>query len=217
MARGLMAGLVMAASAFSAAANASSYTFGSLLSGSFAPNSSFAQLSVAPLGTNAFHFTLASANMNALFTDGSFIGAIAVNTTSNTGASNVTISNFSSSGIDGGVSGVSASNGGGPGGNVWDFRFSIGAGGSSDRFGGLEVASWTATFDSAAPVQFGGPSGSTPFAVHVQGLTGAQGGSAWYAPSATSAAPEPEIYAMMMAGALMVGFVARRRRQVRPA
>jgi len=205
--RKLLASFLLAATALPAAASSTLYEFGNLLSGSFSPSASFAQLSYTPSGPNSFHFTLASVNMNALFTSGSFIGGIAVNTVANTKASSVTISNFTSSGVNGGISGISAKNGGGPGGNIWDFRFDVGSGGSSDRFGGQQIASWTATFSGAAPIQFA----DKGFAVHVQGLTSSQGGSAWYSPS--SSAPEPEIYAMMLSGMLLVGFATRRRRR----
>jgi hypothetical protein len=208
--RALLASFALALSAVPAAVKAASvYDFGNLLSGSFAPTGSFAQLSVTPVAFNVFNFSLTSNNLNALFTNGAFIGGIAVNTTPSVTASNVSISNFSGNGVDG----VFAQNGGGPGGG-WEFRFDVGAGGGgqqgAQRLGANESASWTATFNSATQVQFEGQR----FAMHVQGLTGSQGGSAWYTPSASSAspAPEPEIYAMMLSGLLLVGFAARRRR-----
>lgn len=205
--RALVASSAIAVAAIPAAAySASSATFGSLLSGSFAPSGSFASLSVTPAGTNTFNFSLASNDLNALFTNGSFIGALAVNAGPNVSASNVSISNFSGNGVNG----IFAQNGGGPGGG-WSFHFDVGTGGGGQggagRLGANESASWTATFNTSSPVQLS----QSSFAIHVQGLSSSQGGSAWYTPS-VSAAPEPEIYAMMLSGLLLVGFAARRRR-----
>jgi len=210
--RALAAVFAVAAAVLPAAANATSsttYGFGTLLSGSFTPSGSFAQLSVNQVAPNVFNFELHASNLNALFTNGSFIGSVAVNVNPSVKANSVSISNFSGMGVDG----VSAKNGGGPSG-IWEFRFNVGSGGNSEsgaaRLSSGEFATWTATFNSSSPVTFG--VGTQPgFAVHVQGLTDAQGGSAWYAPSVASAAPEPEIYAMMLAGLLLVGFAVRSR------
>jgi hypothetical protein len=202
-----MASLAIAASAIPAAAYSATANFGSLLSGSFTPAGTFASLSVAPAGTNVFNFTLTSNNLNSLFTNGAFIGGIAVNSSPDVSASSVSVSNFSGVGIDG----VSANNGGGPTG-VWDFRFDLGNGGGGQggihRLGANESASWTATFSSTSPVQLNASS----FALHVQGLSNSQGGSAWYSTSAVSAAPEPEIYALMIAGLILVRLATRRGR-----
>lgn len=209
--RALLVSSAIAVSAFPAATNASNLSFGSLLSGSFTPAGSFATLSVTPAGFNVFNFSVTTNDLNSLFTKNSFIGSIAVdmNQTSGTKASGVSISNFIGSGVDG----VSVKNGGGPGGG-FEFRFDLGTGGGGKggihRLEGNESASWTVTFNSASAVGFSLPG----FAMHVQGLTAAQGGSAWYTSSSggsASAAPEPEIYAMMLSGLLLVGFARRRR------
>lgn len=214
MVRTLLVNLAIAAAVFPSAAHASgtgTSSFGSLLSGSFAPAGSFASLSVTSLGSNVFNFALASNNLNSLFSNGAFIGALAVNTNPNISASNVSVSNFMGVGVDG----VFVRSGSGPGG-AFDFRFDVGTGGGGQqgayRLGANESASWTATFNSPSPVQLSASS----FALHVQGLSSAQGGSAWYTASA-SPAPEPEIYGMMLAGLVLVHVATRRRRPVHTA
>ena len=97
---------------------------GALLSGSFQPGHTFAQLSVTPAGFNVFNFTLTSNDLDRLFTNGAFIGAISVNTSPNITASNVLISNFSGSGVDR----IFAIPRGGPN-DGFDFKFKIGTGG----------------------------------------------------------------------------------------
>lgn len=206
----LLAGVGIATSVIPTAANSSTFDFGPLLSGSYAPGATFAQLSVSQTGFNVFNFTLTANNLNSLFTGGAFIGSMAVDTNPAMGVSNVSISNFSGNGVDG----IFAHNGGGPTGG-WDFRFNMGrgsnSGGGIHRLGASESASWTATFNSPSAVTFTG----NKFALHVQGLTSAQGGSAWY--GITPAVPEPEIYAMLAAGLGLIGFVAHRRKRPGPA
>lgn len=52
-----------------------------------------------------------------------------------------------------------------------------------------------------------------PVGLHVQSIsTFAYSDSAWYGPA--NPVPEPEIYAMMAAGLGLMGFVARRRKQM---
>lgn len=177
-----------------APAIASTEDYGSLLAGSFQPSASFASLSVAGSGS-IYNFTLNAFNLNDLFTNGAFISAIAVNT--NPGLTPVV------SGVSGG-SPVSISPGAGPGGE-WEFRFDL-TGPKKARLTDGESVSFTATF--ANPVTFAG----NEFALHVQGLAKAQGGSAWYVNN-TSPVPEPESYAMMLAGLGLMGFVAKRRKK----
>lgn len=185
--KGLLASLALLVTSFSASAATDSY--GDLLSGSYTPPASFATLSYSNVG-NVYNFTLTAADLDALFTTGAFIGAIAVDA-----AFTPTVSNVS------GGSPVSVSPGGGPGG-IFDFRFDL-TGPKQARLTANESVSWTATF--ANPVNLT----SSSFALHVQSLTDAQGGSAWYT---VSAVPEAETYAMLIAGMGLLGFMARRRR-----
>jgi len=210
--RALLAGIAIAASAVSTTAlsevGTARFNFGGapLPSGSFNPGSTFAQLSITPAGFNVFNFTVISRDLDRLFTSGAFIGAIAIDSTPNISARDVSISNFHATGVDR----IVVVDRGGPGTGL-DFRFRIGTGGvgsdlAAHRFGANESASWTASFNSPSAVQFSGRG----IAMDVQGLSASQGGGAWYS---ASAAPEPEIYAMMLSGLLLVGFATRRSRR----
>jgi len=169
-------------------------TYGELLAGTYEPGADFASLSVSGSG-NVYTFTLSAYDLNTLFTNNAFIGAIAVKATPDVTARNITISN-----ISGGVTNLGASNGGGPGGG-WDFRFVLGQG--QDRLLANESVSWTATFTSNVTFD--------DYALHVQGLTNAQGGSAWYLNSiVTTPVPEPASWGMLLAGLAFV-FGMRKR------
>ncbi|HZV62918.1 MAG TPA: PEP-CTERM sorting domain-containing protein [Methylophilaceae bacterium] len=181
--------LAVLALSFGVTAQAETLPFGTLLSGSFQPTDTFASLSFETTDNLTYTFTLTAFDLDALFTDGAFIGAIAVDSDTNSPI----VSNVSGDTV------VSVSPGGGPGGN-WDFRFDL-TGPQQARLTANETVSFDATFDQAVVL------GSNSFALHVQGLTDAQGGSAWYVPI-----PEPETYAMMLAGLGMLGFTAKRRK-----
>ena len=62
----------------------------------------------------------------------------------------------------------------------------------------------------------GGDNGIWYVAAHVQGI-GSAGGSGWIGGTPANPIPEPEIYAMMAAGLGLMGFVARRRKQLAAA
>jgi len=186
--RSLMAVLALFVSV---SAHAATDEFGELLSGSFQPTETFASLSYSTTDNLVYSFTLSAFDLDAIFTTGAFIGAIAVDSDTNAPL----LSNVSGDTV------VSISPGGGPGGN-WDFRFDL-TGPQQARLTANETISFDATFDQAVIL------GSNSFALHVQGLTDAQGGSAWYVPTPI---PEPETYAMMLAGLGMLGFTARRRK-----
>ncbi len=178
----------------STSALATTEQYGTLLSGSFQPTKSFASLSVTGSGS-VYNFTLNAFGLNSLFTKDAFIGVIAVdiNAKLKPVISNVT-----------GGSPVSIGNGKGPKG-AFEFRFDL-SGSMGTRLTDGESVSWTATF--AKPVTFEGEQ----FALHVQGLTNAQGRSGWYVNSA-SPVPEPETLGMLLSGLGLIGFVASRKKK----
>lgn len=189
----LLKALLVSLSLFVAApAMAITEDYGTLLSGSFQPTESFATLSVDGSGS-IYNFTLTALDLNSIFSAGAFIGAVAVDASSN---SSLSISNVS------GGAPVTYSPAGGPTGD-FDFRFDL-TGPKQARLLANETVSWTATFAEA--VVFDG----LQFALHLQNIGQNNGGSAWYVNS--TPVPEPETYAMMLAGLGLMGFVARRRK-----
>jgi hypothetical protein len=192
--------LIAASMALATAANAETFQFGDLLSGTVVPEGTFATLTVSDTtSATAINYTLTSNNLADLFnSSGAFIGSMANNLT--TDPALPTVSNITG----GGVTVVDADPGGAPNiNNTWEFRFDFGSG--QDRLGSNETVSWTATFDN--PVTYEGDK----FALHVQSIGLNQGDSAWYVPTPI---PEPQTYAMMLAGLGLLGF-ARIRRQKR--
>jgi hypothetical protein len=184
MRRWLLALCLMAASGAQAATD----FYGTLLSGTYQPSETFAALTYEGAG-NVYNFTLDAYDLDAIFTSGAFIGAIAVDSAFVPTISNVT-----------GGTVVSVSPGGGPGGG-FDFRFDL-TGPQQTRLTANESVSFTATFSDPVVLS------ANSFALHVQGLSEEQGGSAWY----TSAPiPEPSTYGMILAGLGLVGFVGRKR------
>jgi hypothetical protein len=181
-----MIGSAVLATSFSA--NATVDTYGELLSGTFQPATTFASMSYTNIG-NVYSFTLNAFDLDSIFTDGSFIGAIAVDATNMPTISNVV-----------GDTVVSVANGGGPTG-IFDFRFDL-TDQQQNRLTANESVSWDATFTQDVNLSL------DSFALHVQGLTREQGDSAWYT---ATPVPEPEVYAMMLIGLGMLGFTAKRK------
>jgi hypothetical protein len=171
-------------------------SYGTLLSGSYQPGTDFASLSVSGSG-NVYSFTLSAYDLNALFANQAFIGSIAVKVSPDVKANTIAVSS-----ISGGVTKLTASNGGGPGGD-WDFRFVLGQG-ANDRLLANESVTWTATFASNVSID--------DYALHVQGLSSAQGSSAWYLNSVvTTPVPEPAAWTLLLVGLAVVTGMRKRR------
>jgi len=192
------------------------WDFGSLLSGSSsAPTGTFAHLTAVTTDHQYFSFDLKVNDAASLasmgFPTGTFFTALSVNDDRvGSAADPATVAMDSSTSVVSQV-GLKA-NASGPGGTkVWDFDFTIGTNCNSTatcRLSAGEEVRWHTIFNTA--IEFNVPA----FAIHVQGLTSQQGSSAWYAstnPQVVHQIPEPETYAMLLAGLALMGFVARRR------
>ncbi len=195
--------------AFSSAAHASipthTYDFGSFLYGVGAlpalPSSpSFAQLLATDNSGGNWSFTLNLLSGFSTFGTSAFVGVMAVDGF-RPGSTSIASGTW-------GVTSVGTSPGAGPTipgvTNIYDFRYVFGQ--KSEKFIAGESVSWDVT---GMPLGSLHP-GNGSFALHVQGLSTAQYGtnSAWY----VSPVPEPETYAMMLAGLGLMGFMARRRK-----
>ena len=185
-------------------AAAQTYSFGDLLTGgSQAPDTgggpTWATMSILNTTGTTYSFTLtALSNFAATFGgSGAFIREAEFNTDGTQGTIGTPILAAGSWG----VSSITGSNASGSGSISWDFGDVFGGG--QDRLTSGESVSWTQTFGSALNLQ-------DPFVLlHVQNLQGGDSGK--YVPA--TPIPEPETYAMMLAGLGLLGFVARRRRQ----
>jgi len=178
------------------AVQAASYQFGQLLAGNGPTNPHFANLEITDNGSGNWTFTLTALDLNTIFGSSSFIGSMAVD-----GVKPTSISTDAG----GGVTAVNLQNGGGPGG-IYDFRYDM-INPKNDKLTGLESVTWhVGGLGSTALPGFNGE-----LALHVQGI-GDNGDSAWYV--ATSPVPEPETYAMLLAGLGLIGFMARRRKEL---
>lgn len=200
--RNAIAALALTMSGGLSMAATTTYDFGNLLSGHFQPSNTFASLSVTTEDNQNFAFEFKSYDLNSIFNDGAFITKLTLNNTTST-TDNPVISDVL------GDATVKVGNGGGPGGtDTWDFLFKYGTSNTeASRLNGNETVTWKASF--AGAIQFGTPA----FAVHVQGLDKVNtdsDGSAWY--TSVTPIPEPETYAMMLAGLGLMMTVVRRRR-----
>ncbi len=178
------------------------YSFGTQLTGSLQPASSFASMSVTTSDNTSYLFDLQlTSDFGSLFNNANaFVGKVLFNT-------NGTDPISGSVALAPGTWGVSSirysSSSAQPGSIDFDFSETLGQG-SNNRLTSGERVMWTTAF--AQPTSFVAPE----FALHVQSI-GSNGDSGWYVP--TSPIPEPETYALMLAGLGLLGFHARRRKR----
>lgn len=177
------------------AAQATTYHFGQLLAGNGPTNPYFADLEITDNGSGNWTLTLSSLDLDAIFGSNSFIGSMAVD--------GIKPSSISTD-AGGGVTKVNLQNGGGPTG-IFDFRYDM-INPKNDKLTESESVTWHVSGLGSTTL----PGYNGELALHVQGI-GSNGDSAWYI--ATSPVPEPETYAMLLAGLGFLGFMARRRKE----
>ena len=88
---------------------------------------------------------------------------------------------------------------------TWEAMFPVSNKPGSDRFATTDSAVWTITGDGITAASFGGTA-----MIHLQGVTGFGSHSSL---KVLAPIPEPETYALMLAGLAGVGLAARRRQQ----
>ncbi|MBI5436754.1 MAG: FxDxF family PEP-CTERM protein [Nitrosomonadales bacterium] len=200
--------------AFSNAADAqvaTAYNFGTLLTASAgysAPKDfeahPFAHLDAVDSG-NVWTFTLTiNNNLFSYFGDNAFIGSMSFDFTPD--PASAPVSSLISSNVGGVTSVLSTSGTGLSGLSDIDFGTQFGKG-SKNRLSQNDYVTWRISGTDPA-------SSLTNMYVHVQGITG--GYSAKYTPlthTPPPVVPEPETYAMMLAGLGLLGIIARRRKQ----
>lgn len=181
-------------------ANATTYDFGNLLSGSegVPVTGSFAQLSATDNGSGVWDFVLTINNsLFGTFGDGAFIGSMVFDFNPN--PSSIT-TQFLGSNV-GGVTSVGTTGGNNTGGFAFDFGTSFGQS-ANNRLSQDDFVHWS--------VSGLGSSTLDNMYIHVQGI-GADGeGSGKYTPVVTPV-PEPETYAMLLVGLGLLGLSVRRK------
>ena len=183
------------------------FNFGTQITGSIQPSTSFATLAVSSTGDDHTHYRFdlkLLGNFGTVFGNpDAFVGKVLFNTDNvDPIASSVALLSGSW-----GVSSIKySSSGQSTGGYSWDFSETLGQG-SANRLTTGEEVKWKTDF--SAPTTFVAPQ----FALHVQSI-GTSGTSGWYIPT-VAAIPEPETYAMLLAGLGLMGFVMRRRKENR--
>ncbi len=183
------------------------YDFGVSLSGPASPSASFATLSATQSANGRnYSFSLSLAgNFGSLFgNSNAFIRTVLFNT-------NATDPVPSSVALASGAWGVNAisysANAPQVGSVSFDFTETFGANAGNkpgNRLTSGESVQWFTNFANAT--DFVAPQ----FALHVQSI-GSNGASGWYTPT-VSPIPEPETYAMLLAGLGLLGIAARRRK-----
>jgi PEP-CTERM motif len=204
---------LVAISPVAANAATSNYTFGlNKLVGSGPVTQDFATLSINTTDYKTFTFDLKlSTGLNSIFDDaGTFISSLRVNTLTGNDPTSSAIASGSW-----GVGSVSQNNQNNNTGSIgWDFSESFGGSGNTaaSRLTQGEEVKWTSVFKYVQNPLLGNPG----LSLKVQGYGWADfcgTTSAEYIPDVTvSAVPEPETYAMMLAGLGLMGTIARRRK-----
>lgn len=211
-----LAGVAFAGASFASQAQTWDYHFGTQLSGdAYQPTTTFAHMSVSTTDHLAFNFilrafdTLSGGTLASSFGSSAYIGKAIFNSVS--GADPIGISNIRTNGYVGNVFlSTSSPNVGGVG---FDFSDCFGGGGSCSHGGSLgrlssgEWVSWTLNFANPQTPLLGTP----PVALHVQSWGPGNNNSGWYTP--TTPIPEPETYAMLLAGLGLLALAMRRRRE----
>jgi hypothetical protein len=204
----LAAAIIALAAAGPAAAVTLTYDFDTLLTGNGPSNVTLAKLFADTTDYKTFSFDLkVDSNLNSVFgSDGTFESSLHVNTASNADPSSGGIPR-ESWGVTTVALNTNTSN---TGGIAWDFVDSFCGSGSacnpknpSSRLALGAKVKRTTTFSSVQNPAFGAP----PFLLKVQGF----GASSGYVSS--SPIPEPQTYAMILAGLGLMGFIVRRRSQ----
>ncbi|HWA37948.1 MAG TPA: PEP-CTERM sorting domain-containing protein [Burkholderiales bacterium] len=207
------------ASALPAKAQTWDYHFGTQLSGDvYQPSTTFAHMSVSTTDYLSFSFVLrafdavSGGTLSSAFGSSAYIGSAIFNSVS--GADPVSISNIQTNGAVGTVTlSSSSANVGGIG---FDFSDCFGGGGSCNHGGNLgrlqsgEWVSWTLNFAAPQTPLLGTP----PVALHVQSWGPGNENSGWYTP--TTPVPEPETYAMLLAGLGLLALARKRRNRAAP-
>jgi hypothetical protein len=212
--RALVAGLAIALPALPVHAETWEYYFGSAWGDTtFQPANSFAYLSVSTTSFTSFDFLLraydpsSTGTLASEFGTAAYIAQAIFNSVS--GDSPTSISNVQTNGDVGNI--YLTSSDPNVGGVTFDFGDCFGSdpncsNGNTDagRLQSGEWVSWTLNFSALQDPFLDSP----PVALHVRSFGVDNDDSGWYVP----AIPEPETYAMLLAGLGLLAFVARRRR-----
>jgi hypothetical protein len=194
----------LAVLAFASTASATAYTYefgGAPISGNgITPSSNFATLAFDSV-SDIFSLTLG--NLASVgFTNGT-PNVLSLAVSYPTELSNGDISN-----VSGGVSSITTNPGNNPLGN---FNFSFDFGSNSDQLITGETVTWKVSNFNVNNLS---DNGSGEFAIWIDNAKLTGEGKAWYGVTNTTInpVPEPETYAMLLAGLGMMGFIVRRRK-----